>query len=403
MYSFTRQNYFNLPIASQVIPKLASVGNNHGNLAKEYAGKVYRELQTINDNAQSKSRTMQNIQVINCHGGLDQLAVFLVVPDDVIIAFPTPLNKYFYSYLKTHNLFEILAPYRTKPEFLANPACYLRGDNCLMYTIYYYPGQLIPNFSFSYDTSVEWENNEMGYFPNNSHENMRGELFGETYDSSKHYTTNIYDLFREEKKKLLKNKITYIMCCRKCDSEITNINIEFLYRYEHIITYLNISNCSEIESDKNNKSCPEATYAKISSKYNKLAENPSGHPYFYDSSLLSTFKIGNIHKDWYLNEKSEKYIKTIEELSKITSPTIQLEKFDEIFRSLIQKLKDNPELYAQRIIDLFEKVDVKFVLHSYISENKILRVLLNYFNKYDQQTKFDLIFNLITKKLDLNI
>ena len=108
-------------------------------------------------------------------------------------------------------------------------------------------------------------------------------------------------------------------------------------------------------------------------------------------------------KDWYLNEKSEKYIKTIEELSKITSPTIQLEKFDEIFRSLIQKLKDNPELYAQRIIDLFEKVDVKFVLHSYISENKILRVLLNYFNKYDQQTKFDLIFNLITKKLDLNI
>jgi hypothetical protein len=403
LYKFTSNNYFNLPIASRVIPKLASVGNNHGNLAQEYAGEVYRELQPINDDARRTSRNMRDIQVINCHGSLSSLAVFLVVPDDVIIAFPTPLNKYFYSYLKTHNLFEILAPYRTNPEFLANPACYLRGDNCLMYTIYYYPGQLIPNFSFSYDTSDELENEENGYFPNNSYENMRDELFVEKYDSPKYYATNIFNLFLGEKKKLLKNKITYIMCCRKCDSEITNINIEFLYRYEHIITYLNISNCSEIESDRNNNLCPEATYAKISSKYNKLAENDSGHPYFYDSSLLSTFKIGNIHKDWYLNEKSEKYIKTIEELSKITSPTIQLEKFDEIFRSLIQKLKDNPELYAQRIIDLFEKVDVQFDLSSYILDHNILNVLTDYFIKYDQTKKLNLIFNFINKKFGLNI
>ena len=399
--SFTSNNYFDLPIASRVIPKLAMASNNHGhgNLAQEYSAEVYRELQPINDKVQRTSRNVRDISLICCHGGLDTDEIsFLVVPDDVIIAFPTPLNKSQSSSFTNQIFFDILEPYRTNPGFLANPACYFRSDNCLMHTIYYYPGQLIPNFKFSYKTSIDWENAEMGFYPNNPHENMRDELFSKGIGTK--YSTDIAELFKD-KLEFLKNKITFINCCRSCDSDISNIETEFLYRYEHIITYMNISNCLAIESDINNGRCKDNTFRR-SLKPHKIAENFSGHSYFYDPTLLSTFKDIKPKKHEYLSKDDTKWNRTIDKLNKLTS--INQEKyFSIILQNLLRHIKDNPKLFSDRILDLFSKTSMVFSLQYYLKNSSILSIIYNRFEKYNLLEKFNTIFyNIISILYGLN-
>ena len=366
--AYIDSRYYNLPIAARVIPSLSAASNNQ-NLLAQYSAEVYKELQPINDRFQGASRNVRNISVIYCHGGLTNDIKFCVVPDDVIIAFLTPLNK-FSAGFETSLVFEILETYRTNANFLANPACYLRGDNCLQYTIYYYPGQLIPNFDFSFDTSVEWENEELGFFPNNQDENMRYEIFNRDTDTK--YRTNIEQLFAN-KQDFLKNKITYINCCRRCDSYISNISIEFLYRYEHIINYMNISNCDEIESDINNDKCPGYIFYGVYDDDKFESHNTSGLQYFWDPVLLSTFKSGlvpHIHEIKYADDKTWQK-KTLDKLKKLSDVYKQKNYFHKTLIYSLQFINKDPIKYKKFIIDLL-MIKFKFNLGEYLFKTNIL-------------------------------
>jgi hypothetical protein len=387
--SYIDNNYFNLPIASLILKNAFTSVNK--DLVNDYSTMVYKSIAVINDSNIGKSREINNVSIISCHGGLISPHIeFIKVPDDVIIAFPTPLNRYLIVSFTYNMLFDIIKPYKTNNDFLKNPACYFRGDNCLQYTIYYYPGQLIPNFIFNINTSISWENKIFGFFPDNVDTNQRDILFNK--NTGDKLTTDIKTLFAT-KLELLKNKITYINCCRRCDSYIPNKSIEFLYRYEHIINYLNISSCLSIDSRVNSK-CDETIFTKVE-KQNTLSDNNTKHPYFYDPVLLSTFKSSKtVKKHLYLDISQEKWLNALENLNKLIGH-VQLEYFDEIFRSLMLKINDNPELFGNRIFELFSKTKITFNLTRYLMYRKCLTVINNKFIDYNISYIFDNIFNAI--------
>lgn len=390
LQDYSYYHYFDLPIASTVLPQITTKGGNLSDITHRYSAEIYKQLEPINAEYKRASRTITDISLICCHGAYSSdTLTFCRVPDDVIIAIPTPLNRSQSSNFENEFFFEIMEPYRTDPEFLKNPACYLRGDNCLQYTIYYYPGQLIPNIELSYDLSIDWERDSMGFYPNNAQENRRDELFNNVKLTK--YSGKLSDLF-QNKLELLKNKIIYINCCRSCDSDISNDEIEFLFRYEHIINYMNISNCLEIESKVNNDKCKDSTFWQTS----RIPTIKSGTHFFYDPALLSTFKkTHKIHKHKIINKSYLNWQGILDDLNK-TSKYNQLGKFTKITNTLIENFDTDPELYSNRLVDLFTKINIKFenYINNYIrnlNDGKFLKLITQKFEKNNILDKLDKI------------
>lgn len=242
----------------------------------------------------------------------------LIVPDNVVIAFLTPFNK-IESTVRleiTHKLSllsKLISSFTNSDgtnEFYKTPACFFRDVPFMSNAVYYYPGQLVANCLFSYDLKVETEEQYMGLYQRveNQEEftNMRDEVFA-LDNTDNHYRTSLHDIFTTpEKLELITGKVLFISCCRGSDSYIDDITTEFLYRYESIITFYNMSVCnsplpaispkmkSAVSNTKIFIGFKDKTYGKNEAKYvfKPSARNSHDYMLFYDSVLSYKFAPG---------------------------------------------------------------------------------------------------------------
>ena len=276
------------------------------------------------------------IGILLAHG--TPASEFLIVPQNVIIAFITPVNNYCYQESDKHKtLLTLLKDYRTNEHFLKNPACYFRNNNCLKNTVYFYPGQLIPNYEFSIMIGKDIET--LGFYTSDE-TNLRDEIFETTTPIINARLTSLYDLFYIKPEKI-NNKIIFISCCRKYDIDFKPEFVEFMYRYEHIITYLNMAKCAALALDnKQDISCTSNKthhfkYPLYNNAKNTEESKLSGlNKLFYDSALSYKFNVNSSMSV----EKFKYMLNDYSKIPKFNDKNIEL-KYSEILRNLLRKYK----------------------------------------------------------------
>lgn len=411
---YLKEKYYELQIAKKMLPKLLleNVGSSKNTVVSlessnaikpsnkpdklssvinMYSLEIYNQMLNLINETTKTSRNINGIGFVKLHSIMLPTYTFCKVPEDVIIAFITPLNK-FATDVSNKTLFDILNKYKHNQDFLKNPACFLRGNNCFKNTIYYYPGQYIMNVKLSFLLS-EITNLEFGFFPDLMDNNLYS--FFDKIDEE--FYNEIYiDTIFTNYLHLIKNKIIYIYCCRRCDNYIPDLTIEFLYRYEHIITYINLSQCQSIDLDYNN-TCSNV-YKKVSHIHNKLSQNNSKLDLFYDPVLLSTFKqYTKFKKHIYLGENNDKWEQIFPDIIKNFSDN-EFEYFDEILRNFLKKLYKNSNLYSDRIIDIFEQIfqKKKYIFTKYLVKyNYIISNIYYIFKQNMILDKFDILLEII--------
>lgn len=362
---FIEREYFTLPCANQINSDESLLNASEKDKLSAYSKLTYNAIEGVISSF-NQPRKIDDIAILYSHGSLEtKNKRFFKVPDNVIIGFITPINKLGTGgndnpfFLK---LFDVIQEYEQKhPDFINNPACHLRYDDCLKQVRYYYPGQLIPDYIFSINLSVDWENTNLGYYNNinDIKQNNRNELFNK---SDNQLITSIHDLF-ENKTQLITNKLIYINCCRKIDFFWDKISVEFLYRYEHIITYINISECLEIPK-QNYEKCKDDNnqFLKIQNKQTFAKSDNTKYQYFFDSALSYSFLDEDrnlIKKGKYLLKNYENWIATLKNISKSKQNYQYLVDMILNLLSMINADKnaeenaDKNDLYLNRLMELF--------------------------------------------------
>ena len=353
---FIGKYYYDLYIAK----KIKKPGSHKiSTLKKKYSHEIYKTLEKLISQFQIGANT-QNISdtaIIQAHGRIDLSTSYCIVPQNVIIAFTTPFNKY--PNIKTNPLNIIDAMFeitnyeiQTNTKFLSNPACSFRSDNCLKNTVYYYPGQIIPNYDLTFNISRP-EELDFGFYTDNTTNNPTAifEKMGSFFQ------TSICDIFNKSID-AIQNKIIYINCCRYCDNVLDHITTEFLYRYEHIITFINMMDCLVLD-EKNYNLCELDTFQfvkHISDEYEpRLSANNTTQNMFFDSALSFAFKENTIKKTMYLGSNPEKWLTTLRILNTLTD-TKKLEYTLQIYNFLINRISWHSELYSQRLLELFGNI-----------------------------------------------
>lgn len=387
---------FKLNILQQTILNCLSEGKKNSKAlandiiqmyTKNYKDQLLAELKTllkkIDDSYTCNINTDgTGIGLICSHGSIHEKLGLLVVPDNVIIAFVTPLNKYGYQEDNIpERLFSILNKYRNNNNFLKNPACYFRESNCLKNTVYFYPGQLIPNYVFTTNTVKDVKYH--GFYTDDANTNLRDIIFTNIGDNN--YYANLYFLFYYNYDEI-KGKIIYIHCCRKCDLDANSSTVELLYRYEHIMTYINMSRCLAFEHNKFTDI--ECTFNKSNkfnhSLYNNTKNNTTKNlNLFYDAALSYNFKniSAKPHKFKYmLNEYDEipKFTNIETELAELLRNILIKYKTatdntkNEILKYLLNIFSANIELLTNQsyIIDIYKE------LKKYIDMIQLIKIIL---------------------------
>lgn len=364
-------------LPDKIIQRCTKIYKDNLLSALELILKKINETYTCNINTDGSG-----IGLICSHGSIHESKGILIVPDDVIIAFVTPLNKYGYQEANIPKRFlNTLDNYRNNTNFLRNPACYLRTNNCFKNTVYFYPGQLIPNYVFTTNTVKDVKYH--GFYTDDAIVNQRDIIFTDIGDNN--YYANLYFLFYYNYDEI-KGKIIYIHCCRKCDLDVNSSAVELLYRYEHITTYINMSRCLAFEHNKFTDI--ECTFNKSNKFNHSLYNNTKNNTIkklnlFYDAALSYNFK--NIsekpHKFKYmLNEYDEipKFTNIETELAELLRNILIKYKTEpdntknEIFKFLLNIFRANIELLTNKsyIIDIYNE------LKKYIDMIQLIKIIL---------------------------
>lgn len=279
--------YYELQIANSTV--ITAESDEVDKISQIYSSRIYKETEQINNTYISKQPNLTGINLTYSHGGYHKNLEILVVPDNVIIAFIKPLNKYGYQIDEDHKqVVYTLNEYKDNIEFLKNPACYLRNNMCFNNATYYYPGQKILNYDLSINKNKDI--NSMGFYNiTTSNKDIPLNIISQLFNTSDNinYSITFKDIFTE-KYEMIKNKILFVDCCRKCDRYLNSKQIEFLYRYEHIITYLNMSKCNLELKDKSMYKCmSDKGKLGIAANTAYIRLDPN---LFYDSALSYDFK-----------------------------------------------------------------------------------------------------------------
>jgi len=296
---YAPQTYFSLPIMQKIARQTAIPTSNKSEsnteqqsvLLQEYTDTIYnRMLDNHTQMSETSSKNINNISFICSHGGIADKAVFIKVPNDIVIAFITPINNYGYS-SSVDNSFKTIYEMQNnqnsqeKDMFFANPACFFRNTGCLNNAVYYYPGQYIPNFHFSI---IPNENTKTGVYINLKTPQIIEPIFN--FNEQKKYTLDISNIFTTHYE-TFKGQILYIFCCRKCDLTINKQGVELIYRYENIVTHLNISYCLSLAySNSSNVNKYKCLFKKTGNYIRNIASNEENPSLFYDSATLIKFK-----------------------------------------------------------------------------------------------------------------
>ena len=106
---YSDQVYFNLPIASLTSNETettSAVDAQFEQIVEKYSDKIYRKIAEYDKQiSETTSKNINNIALVSAHGLLNEKRLFVKVPNDIIIAFITPINKY--SYKKQQDLLNI--------------------------------------------------------------------------------------------------------------------------------------------------------------------------------------------------------------------------------------------------------------------------------------------------------
>jgi hypothetical protein len=297
-YLSSNYNYFNLPIASSVNRGIRFFSNYEyilQEITKKYNDSIYKQMVKYQSGIlETTTKNITDISLISAHGVIFGSAEFIKVPNDIVIAFVIPINKFGYQINDDiENIKNILINMQNNPnlsekqDFFNNPACSFRNTGCLNQTVYYYPGQYIPNFSFMI---IPGENDEhFGIYKNLQEPKFVEPIFEL---NSNTYYLNISDIVTKHHD-YFKKQIIYIRCCRKCDVQLKKQTVELLYRYEHIITHLNMSYCLSLANNSNKYKC---TTDKAGPELYKLATNTKNPSLFYDSATLGMFQSNKLPK-----------------------------------------------------------------------------------------------------------
>lgn len=396
--------YYILYVARKINTKAKSVKH----IIWEYKTAIYKELNELITKFDMKNNrdNIQGISIIQSHGRIELSTSYCIVPQNVIIAFTTPFNKY--QNIRTNpiniinSIFDITKfEQQQNSEFLSNPACSFRFDNCLKNTVYYYPGQIIPNYDLGFDLSNP--NDAANGFYTDIHTNNK-ELIFDKFGTS--YQTTICELFNKSLK-YIENKIIYINCCRKCDNVLDHITTEFLYRYEHIISFINMMNCSKFdETNYNLCSSNDLQFIKHIEDGHEpglASNNIDKHP-FFDSAISYAFKQNSIKKNMYLGSDPVKWKSALEMLNRL-SDNDKLEYTLQIYNYLINMMTRNPELYAQRLVDLFTVIhDTKSEgFMRFFVKKKPISIMVDLDKDYVPEEYQEQIKELIKPFLDLDV
>ncbi len=381
--------YFSLPIAAGINGNHPSIATNKEEISvkthqmlTEYSDRIYKTLNTLaTEFNRETTRNINSMSFISAHGGVYNSSSFIKVPNDIIIAFITPQNKYAYQNvddLKSikDSLTKILTTSSDtdKQSFFNNPACYFRTNECLKHTVYYYPGQYIPNYELSI---IKDENTIDGIYFNLSDEKVIQPFFTASR-SGKTYNTKIQNILAKSYREL-NGHILYIHCCRKSDIELPKQYVELIYRYEHIITYLNMSYCSSFEiKTKNNYKCEYAK--KPYPNIEELAENKANKSLFYDSALSYTFSTNPVKKHIMFAENNSTFTDTLRQIK--NRPTIQINTIHEVFIYLLDTIKLDTSYNLDKILKkiklLFEQTNIHIMnLLDLLTRYKLIERLHN--------------------------
>ena len=372
---FIDEFYFKLDIAKK-IDKQTKI-NDYDKILGLYSAEIYKELEKLLYNISNGFNTdkIDGISVILAHGNIDILTSYCIVPDNIIIAFTAPFNKLLSANINTqlNAIFDLTSAEIEKDKrgereypgynqsFLTNPTCSFKYNECFKNIIYFYPGQVIPNYSLSFNTNNEADK-LCGFYPQKDI-NIKEALFNNlNINKPNILSTSINDIFNNPQKlEMIKNKIIYINCCRKCENILPHITLEFLYRYEHIINFINISRCLSFEMRQ--ESCKINTYdlfyktnaSVLARNMQPITSNNTKYNFFYDSALSYSFKTNYIKKQMYLGKSAAKWESALNILDELTN-TSKVEYSIQILTYLFVMIKRNQVLYTQRIIDLLNRI-----------------------------------------------
>lgn len=358
---FITEYYYDLYIAKKINTKIKKIESQKiTKLIKIYSHEIYKGLKKLISqfNIGENTQNITDTAIIQAHGRIDLSTSYCVVPQNIIIAFTTPFNKY--QNITTNplniinSIFEITNyEIQNNSSFTSNPACSFRSDNCLKNTVYYYPGQIIPNYDLTFDISRRQEK-DFGFYTD-INTNKKEDIFEKGGISF--YQTSICDIFSKSIDSI-QNKIIYINSCRKCDNVLDHINTEFLYRYEHIITFINIMACGILDETNYNLCNPETfnfiKHIEDESEPMLTGDNVSQN-LFFDTALSFAFKENKIKKPLYFGSNPEKWQATLRMLNTLNDNE-KLEYTLEIYTYLINMMSRHPELYSQRLLELFADI-----------------------------------------------
>lgn len=356
-------DYYLLPTLQHVMTTSSLTTYKKSEMEDIYTQELKVKLEPILQKFEDASCNITDVSLLIGHNGYLPNPEILTVPDDVIIAYVTPLNKYSYQEPNQHiKLFSILNHIKKEPGFLKNPSCFLRKDNCLKHTVYYFPGQNIINTITS--TQPNKDIFYHGFYIGDDKHNYINEIFTKSDDT---FSISLKELFLH-KYKYIKGKIVYITGCRKCELSLYDDSIEFLYRYEHILNYINMSKCSSYNIYKSKSLC---LFSKARFEYEHNITNKNIAPHiFYDSALSYDFNA-------VTKMKKAKYMLQNQVIS--------------VFNNNLQKKHKIQNANTHSRIDIIQNLVKKVNLTK--SEINIYRILYDIARLINLQLSKPLVFN----------
>jgi hypothetical protein len=164
---------------------------------------------------------IQHFKIVDSHGNTYNNEIF-IVPENTIICFQTPINKYGIAGMKPDLLKIYNSLYKKyKTNFLKNPKNYLNNFSCAQNFVYYYPGQCILDL----DLKIGEANT----------------TFGITTISNNNNYTNTNKINNKLSEYLKNNPNTFVILtsCRRCSVELLPKYTEIYYRLEYFYTIFN--------------------------------------------------------------------------------------------------------------------------------------------------------------------
>jgi hypothetical protein len=235
---------YSLPDNKELIAdNVKGVANNDSELMKV----ITDTEKFINEELPKFDTRSENTYLINFHGKV--LSKTFTVPDDTIVILLSPTNR---VTLQDIDGFKNILELIKQPNFLINyikqPGCLPKTNNCFKYASLFYPGQKCFDLKFSF------------YLETENYYNLEG-----IHSSNRIHITNQNKPNRESYPPLLelsnilnvKGQGIYIInSCRSCNYSIDNYLTEVVYYNEYMINFINKfskENC--IEYNENQELC----------------------------------------------------------------------------------------------------------------------------------------------------